>query len=44
MGDDNNAKIVNKELSDQGINCELIKDSSRHTTFKKIFGREPKII
>ena len=35
VGDDNNARIVEKELSAQGINCELIKDSSRPTTFKK---------
>lgn len=35
VGNDDNAKIVKKALSDQGIDCELIKDSSRPTTFKK---------
>ena len=34
VGQDNYAKIV-KELSEQGIICELIEDRSRPTTFKK---------
>ena len=35
VGNDNNAKIINEELTKQGIICELIEDSSRPTTFKK---------
>ena len=35
VGNDNNAKIINEELTKQGIICDLIEDSSRPTTFKK---------
>ena len=35
VGNDDNAKIIKEELSNQGIICELIEDSSRPTTFKK---------
>lgn len=35
VGDDNNAKLIENNLSEQGIECDLIKDISRPTTFKK---------
>lgn len=35
VGHDNYAKIVEEELSNQGIICELIQDRTRPTTFKK---------
>ena len=35
VGNDNNAKIINEELTKQGIICDLIEDSARPTTFKK---------
>ena len=34
-GDDPFSEFVNEELESKGINCQLIKDKSRPTTFKK---------
>ena len=35
VGIDDEAKIIRKELEQNGINCEFIEDNSRHTTLKK---------
>ena len=44
VGNDESSKVIENKLISQGVECELIYDESRATTFKKIYSRESKVI